>query len=373
MPGVSGEHVVTPLFDRRVSMSTVTAQANFSFGCDLAPTAWVRMPTLKASSVLDEYWRFAAERQRVFYARLAGLPGPWTSDPILRQYRFTNVYRATDRVSQFLIKNVIYEGDRTAEETFFRTILFKLFNKIDTWVLLEKVFGSIEFGSFTPERYGRVLTEAMARGETIYSSAYIMPSGSRMAGSTRKHETHLDLLGKMMRDRLVSRLQESTAMANVFHLLRSYSMIGDFLAYQFTIDLNYGPWLNFSESEFVVPGPGARSGIRKCFTNAPDWKSEDLIKLMADHQEKEFERLGLHFQTLEGRRLHLIDCQNLFCEIDKYSRVKYPEITGLFSRTRIKRKFEPNPTAISCWFPPKWGLNGSSDAEGNGRGLGLGG
>ena len=39
-----------------------------------------------------------------------GQPAPWTSDPILRRHRFTNCYRAADRVSQFLISQVIYAG-----------------------------------------------------------------------------------------------------------------------------------------------------------------------------------------------------------------------------------------------------------------------
>jgi len=48
-------------------------------------------------------------------------------------------------------------------------------------------------------------------------------------------------------------------------VLRSYPAIGGFLAYQYFIDLNYTPVLMFDEMEFVVPGPGAQDGIRKCF------------------------------------------------------------------------------------------------------------
>ena len=58
-----------------------------------------------------------------------------------------------------------------------------------------------------------------------------------------------------------------------------------------------------------------------------------------------------------GRRLQLIDCQNIFCEVDKYTRVSNPEIAGLFKRTRIKRRFSPNPEKLDVWFPPKWKLN----------------
>ena len=43
--------------------------------------------------------------------KLKGTKFPWTEDPIIAQYRFTNVYRASDRVSQYLIQNVIYKGE----------------------------------------------------------------------------------------------------------------------------------------------------------------------------------------------------------------------------------------------------------------------
>jgi hypothetical protein len=78
---------------------------------------------------------------------------------------------------------------------------------------------------------------------------------------------------------------------------------------------------------------------------------------VTDRQQGEFERLNLPFQSLWGRPLQLIDCQNLFCEVDKYSRLKHPEITGISGRTRIKQKFRPNPSPVDYWYPPKWGLN----------------
>jgi hypothetical protein len=66
---------------------------------------------LKVSAVYNSYWRFAAERQNVFFRRLEGRPGPWTHDPVIRAHKFTNAYRASDRVSQYLIRNVIYRDD----------------------------------------------------------------------------------------------------------------------------------------------------------------------------------------------------------------------------------------------------------------------
>ena len=78
---------------------------------------------------------------------------------------------------------------------------------------------------------------------------------------------------------------------------------------------------------------------------------------MAEHQDEHFERLGLAFDGLHGRPLQLIDCQNLFCEVDKYARVAHPTVAGLSGRSRIKQKFAPAGPTLTSWFPPKWGIN----------------
>lgn len=313
----------------------------------------------KVTQVYDSYWHFAAERQNVFFKRFRGTPKPWTDNPILATYKFTNAYRASDRVSQYLIRRVIYRDDlpSTEIEICFRIMLFKLFNKIETWNLLERAFGSITFADYSFNHYDKVLSQAMKAGTRIYSAAYIMPPGGSAFGYQAKHRNHLCLLERMMTTELPKRLTDTRTMQQGFELLRSYPMIGDFLAYQFITDINYSEITDFSEMEFVMPGPGARDGLRKCFSDPGGLNEPELIFLMADIQEREFERLGITFPTLWGRRLQLVDCQNLFCEIDKFARVAHPEVTGHSGRTRIKQKFEPKTSAIAFWYPPNWGIN----------------
>jgi hypothetical protein len=306
--------------------------------------------------VFDTYWRFAAERQEIFFRRIESPFSIWTKDDILARHKFTNAYRASDRVSQFLIRNVIYRGDPSPREVFFRTILFKLFNKIETWQLLERNLGEIRWKTYNFERYAAVLESAMREDVRIYSAAYIMPTAAKFDGQ-RKHETHLRLLEHMLRERAVERLLAARNMRAAFEVLRSFPMMGDFLAYQFVIDLNYSEVINFSEMEFVVPGPGARDGLRKCFASFGGLSEADIIRIVAERQQLEFDNHEIQFRSLWGRPLQLIDCQNLFCEVDKYARVAHPEVTGLSGRTRIKQVFDPNPSPVPYWYPPKWGIN----------------
>jgi alpha-glutamyl/putrescinyl thymine pyrophosphorylase clade 1 len=314
---------------------------------------------LRPTKVFDAYWRFAAARQGIYEARLRGDAPPWTTDSILASHRFTNCYRAADRVSQYLIGEVIYRYSQNPEEVFFRILLFRFFNRISTWKLLRSVLGDLAWSTFRLERYDRVLTGAISHHEPIYSAAYVIPPPN--LGARRKHTNHLLLLQRMLRDGLRYSLQASESMSEAFEVLRRYPGMGDFLAYQLIIDINYSTLINFDEMDFVVAGPGASDGIFKCFGPAARGIEAEIIRYMSETQEEHFARLGLNFSGLYGRRLQLIDCQNLFCEVDKYARIAHPEIPGPSGRTRVKRRYVPSDHTLTSWFPPKWGINDSRE------------
>lgn len=313
---------------------------------------------MQATEVFDLYWQFAAERQRVYFRRLVEPVGPWTDDTVLANHRFTNSYRASDRVSQYLIREVQYRSDRpaTPDELFFRTILFKIFNRIDTWEALEARLGPLTWVDADLDRINATLDAMMRSGHRIYSAAYIMPSPRY--GHARKHANHLALIAHMMDQRLPQRLQQLPTLDVVYEALLRWPGIGPFLAFQYTIDLNYSVLLDHDEASFVVAGPGALDGLAKCFEDLGSQSPEEVIHWICDEQESAFTARGIDFQTLFGRRLQPIDCQNLLCEISKYSRVSHPQFVGISGRTRIKQSFRATNTPIPVpMFPPKWGLD----------------
>src|SRR6266705_3048098 len=97
--------ILRPMKPWRTFNSTSRASEAIRFGhptmTNLNIIAKVSLP--KPTKVYDTFWRFAAERQEIFFRRLEEFPPPWTCDPILNEYKFTNAYRASDRTSQFLI------------------------------------------------------------------------------------------------------------------------------------------------------------------------------------------------------------------------------------------------------------------------------
>jgi hypothetical protein len=351
------KHMTATKLNSNVAESDGDMMLQLGSGDVQAKVASIRVAgrVLEPSPVFDTYWRFAAARQDVYFARVNGSPGPWTHDPILLRHRFTNCYRAADRVSQYLISNVSYAGEQAWDEVFFRTIVFKLFNRLSTWRLLSESLDEVRWDAYSFNVYNELLSGTFQAGEKLYSAAYVMPA-PRLS-EVRKHSNHLRLVELMMRSSTPQRIQDATTMKDAFAVLRNFPGMGDFLAYQYLIDLNYSAGLDFDEMEFVVPGPGARDGIRKCFGPASAGIEHEIIRYMADQQEEHFARLGLSFPGLWGRRLQLIDCQNLFCEVDKYARVAHPEVEGLSGRTRIKQTFRRDPAPVAAWFPPKWGIN----------------
>ena len=314
---------------------------------------------LKQTEAYKYYWKFATERQNIFFNRINNInKNEFTEDEILQEYKFTNAYRASDRVSQFLIKEVIYnDNNYSNEDVLFRIILFKLFNKIETWQYLESKLKDIRYSTFKYDMYNELISDYMNRGNVVYSNAYMIAPATKKFLQKRKHSNHLLLLEFMMKDNITQKVLNAKSLEEIYLIMKSYPSFGKFLAFQFAIDINYSDLIDFSENDFVVAGPGALDGISKCFENYKDFSPEYIIKYMDEQQDNEFKKYDLDFKSLFGRKLHLIDCQNLFCEVSKYTRVALPNVEGVAKRTRIKQKFKYNKTLIEFFYPPKWNIN----------------
>ena len=156
-------------------------------------------------------------------------------------------------------------------------------------------------------------------------------------------------------DKIASKIKACKTMKEAFDIIKSYPLIGNFMAYQLVTDINYSEVVDWREDEFTVAGPGSLRGIKKCFIDIGDMSNEDIIRYMYEHQDEEFKRLNLDFKRIGDRPLQLIDCQNIFCELDKYCREKVPELKS--NRTKIKKKYVYKKEKIEYMYPPKWGVN----------------
>jgi len=317
----------------------------------------VKRPPVPRPRIYDLYWYFASERQRMFARRVSGEPGPWTNDPILREFKFCNVFRAADRVSQYMIRDVCHHGESCSpEDRLFQIAAFRTFSKTATWQSVRDVLGRYPtLGDLADGSFGNALDQTRQRNGGLYTGAFILCANDAY-GQSAKHRNHAELFRHMfLHDQLGAKLLEAKSLRAVYELLHSFPLMGDFMSYQTAIDLNYSALIDFSENDFTQPGPGALRGIKKCFSNLGDYTPAEIVRWMTEQQDKEFARLGLPFAGLWGRPLHAIDCQGLFCETDKYCRQAAPELAS--ARKRIKARFTPTAEPIRLFFPPKWRIN----------------
>ena len=260
--------------------------------------------------ILYYYFYFMQERMNIFWKKCDNHVLYLTEDPILKEYKFTNVYRACDRVSQYLINHVIYKDINryTPEDVLLRILVFKIFNKIETWDYLERKYGDICIEHFDVGEICRLLSTRQIDGP-IFNNAYIM---------TGSHHRYNYLPSK------------------------------------------HAKWLQMVKDEFIGQGVvdkilGAIRGIKKCFLSIGD-NYEDAIIYTYEHIDDFRKEFGLDsFKPLPGREPHLIDIQNCFCETDKYLRAKMPEL--LVGNVRIKQRYKETRQPIVYMFPPKWHIN----------------
>ncbi|TDL26366.1 chromo-domain-containing protein [Rickenella mellea] len=314
---------------------------------------------IKTTEVFDTFWRFAAERKAIDDRRRAGLPPPWTEDPILSSLRFCNTFRVCDRASQYLITNVIETGSQDPSELTFRVILFNIFTNIKTWELLENEIGELTWAAYDQSTYANVLRSAKDDGVSLYTGSYQKPAPK--LGHKEAFMNHLEFLEVLMNNGLQKQLAKCKYMADAFDVIAAMPGMGDFNAYQLLLDLSYTSVINFSESDFVVAGLGARSGIEKCFSSTLPLAGmlPQIIRWMFETQNEHFQRLGLTISGLgpENLPLQLCDIEHTLCEVDKYARIAHPKARGSGRpKTVAGRQYQPPVTEqpMTLHLPLAW-------------------
>ena len=151
-------------------------------------------------AIMKYYFYFIEERMNMFWRKIeGGWNDGWSRDPIFKTYKFTNVYRATDRVSQYLIRNVIYKNIKRykPEDILLRILVFKIFNKIETWEYLEQnLKNALTVDTFDPHNISILLSKRQEHAP-IFNNAYMM-TGSHKAYDylPTKHEKWLTMVKK---------------------------------------------------------------------------------------------------------------------------------------------------------------------------------
>ncbi|CAE6443536.1 unnamed protein product [Rhizoctonia solani] len=321
---------------------------------------------LPVSLMLDTMFYWIHERHELFLRRFEGHPPPWTEDDILRNHRFTNVSRTYDRATQFLINRVINVGDQAHEELFFRTVLFRLFNRISTYEYLERRCGPLTIANFDIPRWSAALSKLQSKGNSLYTGAYQVnwPNFGAETANKPSHEKHFILIKHMLDDRLPDKVKRCTRLKAAFESILAYPSCGQFISYQLALDLNMLPEVNYDQDAWAPVGPGSMRGLLKMFGPGVKGIENEAMLYLLSIQDQHWRRLGvdmdrpIHGPGLCPPRIGLPEIEHGLCEVDKYSRMRHPDITlggGRIPKVikhRFKEEFATQPVTRN--LPLKW-------------------
>lgn len=229
----------------------------------------------------QRFFAYARERHSVYLRRAQGLPAPWTDDPVLQHYRFTNVFRELDAVTVWFAKHVRerYDG---APECLLATVLFRWFNRITTGETLfcqpDLMAKRTPFEVFLDGSRSRSLHDRLEymrsalvkQGPPYVTGSYTVNS----PGGMNKLDGVLHMFGAFASERdwhargqqlLVPRFGHT--MEGTWRWLMDGTVgMGPFMAYEVVCDLRYTELLEYAadvNSWASAGGPGARRGAAR--------------------------------------------------------------------------------------------------------------
>jgi hypothetical protein len=142
----------------------------------------------------------------------------WTDDPILRESRFCNTFRIADKVSQYIVAEVIEKGSQDPTEVVFRIVLFNMFSRIETYELLQNELGPLTWQTYQREAYKDVLDSAKDEGLSLYTGSFQKPLPKL---GYKGYVNHLELLEVLMQD-LPDQLARAEYLADIFDYIVSF-------------------------------------------------------------------------------------------------------------------------------------------------------
>jgi hypothetical protein len=264
---------------------------------------------------VGDFLRFVVERHRIWEKRQAGLPGPWTDDPVLASRKFTNVFRVLDPGTQFVLSDLIPEAP-SDRELLMRLFLYRHTGRVDAWEYLSVMLGTYPTVDMLEDVRAAWKDYRSATGK-FFTNAYLVFPQSDTPG-TDKLDSIVDLTRRLFTpgspDDVMPDWSRARTQKERFDVLRRNKGVGDFMSMQVLADWNYAQDED-REDDFLVPGPGSRKGAKALDPSRP---------VTAVVRDVVLEVRSLADCPRVGYRVpSLMDIgSNLLCEWSKYDRFR---------------------------------------------------
>jgi len=250
-----------------------------------------------------DYW--VSERQEIYLKRLNAVSKPWTDDEILMKFKFCNVLRINDRVSQWLLENWYQPNFDHANMPTAVTLARQLNN---TESLADVGFPK----KWSPAAVQKILDKRVVNGLKNFAAAYMITG---TLGGTKIEQVVHKVVTPIHADR--SKLIDRSSMKTTWENLLPYAGFSSFIAGQVVADLRWTVDVEWPDKDEWAPmGPGSKRGMNRILGR----------KLGAPISKGEFQKeLAKLIDRVRSSRNWLqlpeaIDVQNCLCETDKYLR-----------------------------------------------------
>lgn len=321
---------------------------------------------------------FVIDRYRIHKRKdVKNMPAPWTKNPILQEFKFTNVRREHDRQTRYLLQNITNNPSLTLEDKIVNSFLFRCWNNWSTLSIFDFPHPAQKlYQPSTKNRYKEKFEHINAEDpkRLWYSNAYNQ-GGTKCAwkfqdadkravpykfgndlelGDDKYPDYEPDIplrpfhVGVWLgRQHIVEKLLNARDQKEAFEIIKSVRGFADFLAYQVFVDLTYIPEFPFSENEFTIAGPGCQKGLDAIFKDKDGMTYEECIFWLRDNinlirvssyslfendelRDIEYDKGYMHriyepdalFSDLPkyDRKMNVMSIENCMCELSKYLR-----------------------------------------------------
>lgn len=241
------------------------------------------------------YW--INERIAVQKRREAGLPPPWSADPIFQRVRFCNVRREDDRVTRWFRKNWNKPDDPA-----WKFVLGRMINLTES--LAEMLPAGDHLGDMK-----RVLEVRRAGGHKIFTSVYTISTCGRKMD---KMDYVFDVVVQAVAE---AGEPEYHSLAAAHENLTCIDGLGDFLSGQVLADMKNTGGHPLAKApdwwDWYAPGPGSIKGLEAFWGH----------RVTKTNFRTEFDKCRALVSS-QIPKISAQDFQNCLCEFSKYMRVR---------------------------------------------------
>ena len=265
---------------------------------------------------LQLFFETMYERMMIWKRRfIEQKPQPWTENAILRDSKFTNVYRELDRNSQWQIRNILLDDSLSPVNLIWKLMVFRFFNNPETfkrgveWRGWRN--GIPDWKDYDEDDFASFIEEVRKSGQNPYTNAYLINSMSAPGKSRDWCYTRLVIptLHKRI-PQLISVVRNADSPESIITYLKTVPAVADFIAHEFYQDFTYIPrytdreFMRFTQNDFTNVGPGASVGIRLIYPNLKTTREQkQAIYWLRDAAEEQLTKIG----TLKGEPMGYLE------------------------------------------------------------------